>query len=194
MKTLLLSALCFVTTLSMATTEPVHGGKVDINASTVNWVGKKVTGQHTGTIKIKSGEIMMKDGMLKGGSFVIDMTTIMCTDLPEGPGRKLVGHLSSDDFFGIENHKTATLKITEANKRGDSNNYEVMADLTIKGITKPIEFVAQVRDHGAKADISIDRTLYGIKYGSGSFFDGLGDKMIYDNFDLSINLVLTHED
>ncbi|MBT8232126.1 MAG: YceI family protein [Saprospiraceae bacterium] len=192
MRTLLLSALCFVATLSMASTEPVHGGKVDVEASTVNWVGKKVTGQHTGTIKIQSGELMMKDGMLKGGSFVIDMTTITCTDLPEKPGNKLVGHLSSDDFFGIENHKTATLTITEASKRGDSNNYEVMADLTIKGITKPIEFIAQVSDHEAKADISIDRTQYDIKYGSGSFFDGLGDKMIYDNFELSIDLVLTH--
>ena len=192
MKNLLLAALCFVTTLSLASTEPIHGGKIDVNASTVNWTGKKVTGQHTGTVKIKRGELKMEDGNLSGGSFVIDMTSMACTDLPAGPGAKLVGHLSSDDFFGIANHPTANLTITNVKKDPKAGNFVVTADLTIKGITKPIEFVADVKDHAAKATISIERTQYGIKYGSGSFFDGLGDKMIYDNFDLSVNLVLQH--
>lgn len=190
MKNLLLAALCFVTTLSLASTEPAVGGKIDLDASTINWTGKKVTGEHTGTIKIKSGELKMKDGQLEGGSFVIDMTTIACTDLSGGGAEKLVRHLSSDDFFGIANHPTAKLVITDVNKRGDTNNYEVSADLTIKGITKPIEFIAQVGEKTAMADISVDRTQYDIKYGSGSFFDGLGDKMIYDNFDLQVNLVI----
>lgn len=192
MKNLLLAALCFVTTVSLATTEPVHGGKIDVNASSVNWTGKKVTGKHTGTIKLTSGQLKIEKGELKGGSFVIDMSSIACTDLPEGPGGKLVGHLSSDDFFGVANFPTAELKITDVSKRGNTNNYEITADLTIKGITKPVEFIAQVNDHSAKADISVERTQYGIKYNSGSFFDGLGDKMIYDTFDLSIELVMQH--
>jgi polyisoprenoid-binding protein YceI len=192
MKNLLFAALCFVTTLSLASTEPAHGGKIDVNASTVNWTGKKVTGQHTGTVKIKSGELKMEDGNLSGGSFVIDMTSIACTDLPADSGAKLVGHLSSDDFFGIANYPTANLTITNVKKDAKAGNFVVTADLTIKGITKAIEFVADVKDHAAKATISIERTQYGIKYGSGSFFDGLGDKMIYDNFDLSVNLVMQH--
>ena len=84
------------------------------------------------------------------------------------------------------------MTITNVKKDPKAGNFVVTADLTIKGITKPIEFVADVKDHAAKATISIERTQYGIKYGSGSFFDGLGDKMIYDNFDLSVNLVLQH--
>lgn len=192
MKNLLLAAFCFVTTLSLASTEPTHGGKIDLEESTVNWTGKKVTGEHTGTIKIKSGSLKMNDGKLEGGSFVIDMTSIACTDLDGGGAAKLVGHLSSDDFFGIANHPTAELVITDVSRRGDTNNYEVSADLTIKGITKPVEFIAQVGEHSAKADITIDRTEYDIRYGSGSFFDGLGDKMIYDNFDLQVNLVMKH--
>ena len=97
-----------------------------------------------------------------------------------------------NNFFGIANHPTAILTITNVKKDPKAGNFVVTADLTIKGITKPIEFVADVKDHAAKATISIERTQYGIKYGSGSFFDGLGDKMIYDNFDLSVNLVLQH--
>ena len=192
MKNLLFAALCFVTTISLASTEPAHGGKIDVNASTINWTGKKVTGEHNGTVKIKSGELKMEKGDLTGGSFVIDMTSITCSDLPEGPGNKLVGHLSSDDFFGIDKHPTASLKITNVVKDANAGNFVVTADLTIKGITKPVEFVADVKDHAATATISIERTQYGIKYSSGSFFDGLGDKMIYDNFDLSVKLVMNH--
>jgi len=192
MKNLLFAALCFVTTISLAATEPTHGGKVDVNASTVIWTGKKVTGQHTGTVKIKSGNLKMDQGNLKGGSFVIDMTSLACTDLPAGPGGKLVGHLSSDDFFGVANHPTANLNITDVKKDANAGNFVVTADMTIKGITKPITFTAEVKDHAASANITIERTQYGIKYGSGSFFDGLGDKMIYDDFELSVNLVLQH--
>ena len=105
---------------------------------------------------------------------------------------KLEGHLKSDDFFGVQNFPAATLKITKVKAKGDG--YNVMADLTIKGITEPVEFMATVKEKDgmihAMSDIKIDRSKYNVRYGSNSFFDNLGDKAIYDEFDLSVNLVL----
>ena len=175
--------------LSSFATEPVKGGEIDLEASQIEWVGKKVTGQHTGTIQIKSGSLDMSNGKISGGMFEIDMTSIEVTDLSGNMKGKLEGHLSSDDFFGVGNFPTATVKITEASKMED-NQYGITADLTIKGITHPVSFTATVSDNQAMADITVDRAKYDIRYGSGSFFDGLGDKMIYDNFDLSVKLVM----
>lgn len=166
--------------------------KVDTAASTIAWTGKKVTGQHTGNISLQSGELVFGGGKLKGGNFVVDMGTITCTDLDGEWGTKLVGHLNSDDFFGVANHSTAKLVIKKA-KLKSANTYEVKGDLTIKGTTEEVVFDAEVSEADGKvtatAQITVDRTKYGIKYGSGSFFDGLGDKMIDDNFILDVTLV-----
>ena len=90
-------------------------------------------------------------------------------------------------FFGVADHATSNLKITEVEKTG-KNAYNISGDLTIKGITKPIEFSASIYGKKATANLKIDRTAFNIKYGSGSFFDGLKDNMIYDEFDLVIDL------
>lgn len=73
--------------------------KVDASKSKITWLAKKVTGQHTGMIKVKSGSLKMNKGALSGGSFEIDMNSIECTDLQGEYAGKLVGHLKSDDFF-----------------------------------------------------------------------------------------------
>ncbi len=168
---------------------PQHGGEVDLAASTVEWEGKKVVGKHNGIIAIKSADLQFNNHKLSGGKIVMDMTSITCTDLPDGPGRKLIGHLTSGDFFETEAHPTATLDITKV-MAGDGNNYTIHGDLTIKGITKPISFDALVSAKNASAEIMIDRTMYNIKYGSGSFFKGLGDKAIDNEFKLTVNLVM----
>ena len=187
MKTLFFSLICLMT-FSLSAQKMNYDIAAD--KAEITWVGKKVTGQHEGTIGLKSGSLVVNDGQIESGDFVIDMTSIKCTDLSGGGATKLEGHLASDDFFGVDNHPTATLKITEAARRGSTDNYEVTADLTIKGVTKPVEFIVRMEGEAAYADISVDRTQYGIKYGSGSFFDNLGDKMIYDNFDLAIKFSL----
>lgn len=161
---------------------------VNTAASSIVWTGKKVTGQHTGTINIKSGNIDIQDGILKGGSFVIDMTSIVCTDMEGEYGKKLEGHLKSDDFFSVENNPTAQLVITEVTAGTEKGNYNITGDLTIKGITHPISFTAAVGADMATANITVDRAKYDVRYGSGSFFDGLGDKMIYDDFELDLKL------
>ena len=160
--------------------------KINTEVSSVNWVGKKVTGQHEGAIKIKEGVLNLHDGHLSGGTIVIDMTSITCTDLkPDKGAKKLIGHLNSPDFFDVVNHTTATLKIIGF-KLIEGNEYLITGMLTIKGITKAINFPATINMKdgklGAYAEMKVDRTLYDIKYGSGKFFEVLGDKMIDDEF------------
>ncbi len=190
MKILLLSVFSLFAITAIASTEPVTGGEIDIASSTINWTGKKVTGQHQGTIALKSGKLKMENGELKGGMFEVDMTTIEVTDLQGGQAKKLQGHLSSDDFFGVATHPVAKIEITKA-KKTSANTYDITANATIKGITNEINFVATKDGDSISANIVIDRSKYDVKYGSGSFFDGLGDKMIYDDFELSVNLVMS---
>jgi polyisoprenoid-binding protein YceI len=166
---------------------------VSLEQSKVEWVGKKVTGQHNGTVAIKDGSLVIKDGMLKGGEFTIDMTTITSTDLEGEYQQKLNGHLKSADFFGVEKYPEAKFVITDVKESGKNGRFSVTGDITIKETTKAISFDAQLVNSGegivAVADIVIDRSEFDVRYGSGSFFDNLGDKTIYDDFTLSVNLV-----
>lgn len=183
-----------VALLSLAFNAPVAKVAVDTSKSVIVWKGYKVTGSHEGTIRVKSGSLDMQDGMLKGGSFSIDMNSITCTDMTGGGADKLVGHLKSDDFFGVEKHPTATFTITSVVSRGTPGAYKIIGNMKIKDTTKSIRFNADIKEENgaqtATANITIDRSEYDIRFGSGSFFDSLGDKTIYDEFDLQIKLVL----
>jgi polyisoprenoid-binding protein YceI len=165
--------------------------EVDAAGSKLVWTGTKVTGSHTGHITLQSGALEFDGDRLKGGEFTIDMASMTCTDLTGEWADKLVGHLKSDDFFGVANHATSVLRIKKVTP-AEGGKYKVKADLTIKGTTKPVEFEAEasVKDGQAmaKASISVNRTEYGIRYGSGSFFDNLGDKAISDEFTLEVEL------
>lgn len=159
---------------------------VDVKQSKVTWKGYKVTGQHEGTIDLKEGKLTFENNVLKGGHFVIDMTTLGSTDLEGEWKGKLDGHLKSDDFFGVEKFPTASLKITKVEKKGE--NYTVTGDLTIKNITNPITFDMMVKDNTASAALKIDRSKFDVRFGSPSFFNDLQDKAIYDEFDINVNL------
>jgi len=131
----------------------------------------------------------MFDGTkLTGGEFVVDMTSLVTTDDMGDSKAKLEGHLKSDDFFGVETHPTSKLVITSVKPFNDKSS-TVTGDLTIKGITKPITFVISIYADKAMATLKVDRAKYDVRYGSDSFFDNLGDKTIYDEFDLVVNLV-----
>ena len=179
-------ALALVAFVSFATTAQTSK-KVDASKSTINWVGKKVTGSHEGTITLKEGTLIFKGKKLVGGNFTVDMTTINTTDL-DGKGKaNLDGHLKSDDFFGVEKYPTATLAFKKIATK-QNGLFTITADLTIKGITKPITFDITVKGNTATTTLKVDRTKYGIQYESGSFFDNLGDKTINDEFELKVNL------
>lgn len=166
---------------------------VDKVTSKVNWEAKKVTGKHDGTISFNSGLLTVTNNQISGGTFVMDMKSIANTDITDaGMKAKLMGHLASDDFFAITKFPESKMIIKQVTPVS-AGEFHFLADLTIKGITNPIEFNAKVSVNNDKliADgvITVNRTLYGIRYGSGKFFEGLGDKMIYDDFTLTFNVV-----
>lgn len=194
-KQILLIALSIVAiaTSSFTGKEKKSTLSVNVSESKVVWLGKKVTGEHTGTIGIAQGNLEFNKEQLSGGSFEIDMKSIANTDLEDQEYKnKLEGHLKSDDFFGVEKFPKAILVIKKV-KHDAGNKYQVKGDMTIKGITNAIEFPVEVSIDGSKATasatITIDRSKFEVKYGSGSFFDNLGDKMIYDEFTLEVTLV-----
>jgi polyisoprenoid-binding protein YceI len=183
---LLLTSFLFVTAVSLNVA-------VDTEASQVTWKGYKVTGSHEGTIAVKNGSLEFTDGIFTGGSFMIDMASLKATDVTGETAGKLEGHLKSGDFFGVEDFPAASFKITKVVSRGKPGDYRVTGDLTIKETTKAIRFNTTVTEemgkYTAKADLTIDRTDFDVRYGSGSFIDNLGDKTIYDEFELGITLV-----
>jgi polyisoprenoid-binding protein YceI len=169
---------------------------VDAKASTFRWHAKKVTGEHTGTVNISGGNIVVEKGVILGGIVEVDMTSITVTDLQGEYKGKLEGHLKSDDFFSTANSPKSilTIKKVEAIKGNKTaENYTVTADLTIKGITREVVFPAIIAVKGnnltANADFMIDRTLYDIKYGSKSFIEGIGDKAIDNDFNVKVRIV-----
>lgn len=185
MKSIKLTALAFISlTLFAFSSETVK--KINVEKSVVKWTGYKVTGQHEGTISLQSGALIFEGNKLTGGKFVMDMTTINTTDIEGAYKAKLDGHLKSNDFFGVKKHKEALLNFTSVKQNG--NKYYIKGDLTIKGITNEITFELELFKDYAVTKLKIDRTKFDVKYGSASFFDGLKDRAIYDEFDLSVKL------
>jgi len=175
------------------TTKKTTTYKVDTEKSTLIWNGKKVAGEHLGTIKLKEGTLLLEGNKLKGGSFVIDMNTITCSDLSNPAyNTKLVTHLKSDDFFSVEKFPEATLEITKALPEKDTI-YKIKGNITIKGITQAIEFPATITHTEnrvkATAKVAVNRAKHNVRYGSGSFFANLGNKVIDDIFTLDVTLV-----
>lgn len=174
---------------------------VDTKTSEIVWLGKKVTGEHTGKISIKSGHFNGPSDMSTfTGQIEIDMNSITCTDIESAEyNKKLVDHLKSDEFFATSKHKTAVLKIKRLvishTFAPGAPNVEVEGVITVKGKNKDVKFPAMFEPNAKDSSftfsgkLTLDRTDFDVRYGSGKFFEGLGDKMIYDPFDLTFKIV-----
>ncbi len=161
--------------------------------SNIAWIGRKVTGSHNGTIALKEGTLVLSDSQLLSGTFVVDTTSIKVLDITDAAtNAQFAGHLASDDFFGSEHHPEALFRITSA-ELVDNKSYRINGNLTIKGITHPNVFNASLSTDGntlsATGKIVVDRTKYDMKFRSGNFFQNLGDNLIYNEFELKVNLV-----
>lgn len=167
--------------------------RIERAKSTIEWTGKKVTGAHNGTIDVANGTLTFADGRLSGGQFTIATDSIKILDVTDpATNAQFAGHLASDDFFSTEKYPTASLVITKVTPESNTM-YRVAGDLTIKGITHPIEFEAEIGNiEGdtlqASGILVIDRTLYDMKFRSGNFFKNLGDNLIYNDFVLDVRL------
>lgn len=170
------------------------------DGSYLNWKVAKIGGQHDGQIKFSSGTITLTDSFLTNASFTIDMNSISCIDIEDKEkNQRLVSHLKSTDFFDVENYPTSTFTTTDIVRYGKLKEdgpevYKLKGEMTIKGITKPVKLKAKVYLYtgasiSAIAKFEIDRSEFDIQYGSGSFFENLGDKLIEDEIDMYVSLV-----
>ena len=170
----------------------VSQAQVDLENSSVKWTGTQISGKsHYGSLSFKSADVSFNGNELVGGSFVVDMNSLSVDDL-SGKGKKsLEGHLMSNDFFSVEMFNTSELKIEKVTKTGN-NKYNATANLTIKGATHSaqVSFVLNDESNTMTAKLVFDRSKYDVRYGSGSFFENLGDKLILDDIELEVTLVM----
>jgi polyisoprenoid-binding protein YceI len=155
--------------------------------SNIAWTGRKVTGSHNGTIAVKEGTLLLNEGKIAGGKFIIDTASIKILDVTDpATNAQFAGHLASADFFASEKYPEAILEITSV-----SDNH-IAGNLTIKNITHAAGFdaVINVNDDTltATGKLVIDRTKYEMRFRSGNFFKDLGDTLIYNDFDLDISI------
>lgn len=160
--------------------------------SNIRWIGTKVTGKHNGSIKLKSGKVEFAGGTIKSGELIIDMPTLTVEDLSGDGKADLEGHLKSEDFFSTAKFAESKFVFKSATAK-NKHQFDVTGDLTIKGITKPITaqlVIVPTGESGLKINggFAIDRTQYDIKFRSAKFFSDLGDKMIEDNFLITLDL------
>jgi polyisoprenoid-binding protein YceI len=174
---------------------------VDTTASKVTWVGTKVVGSHNGTVPVSAGTVEVDSGKPVNGSIEIDFANLVNIDVTDAGSRgKLEGHLKSPDFFNVEKHPKGKFVLKNATPSKVAGEFLFQGDLTVKDITKPVQFPATVKIDGDKATATakfkINRTDWDIKYNSGKFFDAkkLGDKMIYDEIEVGFDLVANKKD
>lgn len=175
---------------------------VDTNKSSIIWIGKKIGGQHEGTLKLKSGKLLMdkntdnKVQIQAGSEFVADLTSLDNTDIKDpGMKQKLLGHLKSDDFFSVEKYPHSHFIVKKVQSSKTPGEFILSGDFEIKGIKQAVSVPLQLKigpkEVVGDAHFSLDRTLWNIRYGSGKFFQNLGDKVIRDMFDLEVHLIAT---
>ena len=172
---------------------------VDIDESNIFWIGRKITGEHFGTIKVKEGYIDINDNKINNGNIVIDMTSIKVLDIEkEKWNKKLEGHLKNSDFFDVEIFPEASFSINGSYDLFMIESLAIKGNITIKDQTIDTVIPSIISFEGDYAEsvgvVDIDRTKFGITYGSGAFFEGLADKAINDNFTLKFKIVAKKND
>lgn len=172
--------------------------QIDTDQSIIEWIGRNPTTSHFGTVEIESGEIIIADGIITG-KFNIDMDSIKNTNL-EGDELQpvLIDHLKSDDFFLTKVFPTARYEINRAVPVKEpylsSPNYEISGNLELRGVRAEQNFMATFSKTAenhlmAEAHFDINRTKWGIIYGSTLFFESLGMHMVFDLISLQIRVV-----
>lgn len=172
---------------------------VDTSMSVIDWIGSKPAGKHTGTISLSNGSFEITDGSITGGNFTIDMNSITVTDLEGEDKMKLETHLkgtgekeSEDHFFNVTKFPTGNFKMLNAEP--ESGAYFVKGILTLKEISKEINFAAEITITDTEIKLisdpfKINRTTWNVNYASKSIFDNLKDQFIDDEIELVVKVV-----
>lgn len=168
---------------------------LDTASSSIVWnAEKRVGAHHTGTVEAEQGAVVIENGEVTGGSMEVNMRSIADTDLTsEEDNKKLVGHLKSEDFFNVAVYPTATFALTSVTTVEGEETPQATGIMTIKGIENEVTFPAMfvMTDAGVRLTgvVTLDRTLWDIRYGSETFFENLGDNLIEDQFALTLDVV-----
>jgi polyisoprenoid-binding protein YceI len=166
--------------------------------SALGWQAQAITHGHNGSLQIAGGTLLVRGSQIVGGTVTVDMKSVKALDIKdEAENAKFINHMHSDDFFSTAKFSTASFKITKvtliAGTAADANNATITGELTIKGITHPLAFPAKVGVKNgvaaAAGTATVDRTKYNVRFGSKSFFEGIGDQAIYDEFILAFNII-----
>ena len=172
-------------TLLLSASLSASASNVDLKGSSFKWLGTKVTGKHFGKITLKSAEVKQtKAGFIKSGSFIIDMNSMTIDDLKGEWAGKFLGHMKSPDFFNVQKFPQAKFEVRK------DDGKKLYGTLTIKGKSNPVEFTYKKNGKTYSGVMKFDRTKFDMRYGSGSFFKNLGDKMINDEVTLDFKVVL----
>lgn len=173
---------------------------IDLAETRIRWVGRNLLNRHEGTVALKSGTLVFAEGWLTGGEFVIDMTSIRCSDLADSDqNRLLIVHLASADFFDVARHPEARLTLKKVapvpNGRPGAPNLQLLCDFQLRGITRELGVVAIAGRTpegrpAAQAVLTFDRTEWGSAYGSGRFFQNLGRHLVNDLVEIEVRLVV----
>jgi polyisoprenoid-binding protein YceI/rhodanese-related sulfurtransferase len=183
-----------------AETPPEDGEyPVDLEESRVRWIGRNLLSFHEGTLRIASGSLRIESGRLAGGGFVIDMKSMLCVDLHGTDLHDiLIRHLKDLDFFDVGKFPEARFEIDRAEEidgaKPGSPNLHVKGTLTLRGVSAPLEFDActGVTPEGklaAQAAFAFDRTLWGVRYGSGKWFSNLAGHLVNDLVEVQLRVV-----
>jgi polyisoprenoid-binding protein YceI len=166
--------------------------QVNTEESTIRWTGKKVLGEHHGTLQLDEGSFRLENGQLKGGNFTIDMRSLKNEDLEGDRREKLEDWLRSEEMFYTERYPYVRFTITSAEPSENSQRYRVEGELTIKEDTHSIGFPAIIKQDENKvfveAELTFDRTRWNLNYGSGGLIGGIGNFAIEDEVSVQINL------
>lgn len=202
---LVIAYLVASTSMIQAKVAPEVKKEIDTDQSVISWLGKKkvVEDKHFGKIKVKQGFVNFNDkGQPLSAELTIDMNSITNEDVADKKyNQKLVGHLSNADFFDVKKYPSSVLKInsfakTAADKKSKDKNlttYKATGELQIKDKTEPVAFDVVINNkdkvHTGAGKLVVDRTRWGVKYGSDSFFKNLGDKVIANDIEFDFNIV-----
>lgn len=174
-----------------ATPEKNTERKIDLSSSKIYWKGSGAAGTHAGTVNLKDGKLDIENDKIRGGYAIVDMKSIVCEEKNKEMGHILKKHLDGADFFDVEKYPEAKFEITSVTS--ENNQLEITGDLTLKDVTRRITFPAGVSRSGQKITYKapgfiIDRTQWGIHFGSINYFKHLADSFIND--DIEIRLVI----
>jgi rhodanese-related sulfurtransferase/polyisoprenoid-binding protein YceI len=174
--------------------------ELDLERSLIHWTGRNAANSHYGTIRFAGGWVAVEEGELRGGEASADMRTIEVDDLEGETSQMLIRHLATGDFFQIDRYKTATFRLEEADAvpgaAPGQTNVSVRGTIELRGVTNPLNFpavFARAGDDGValQGTFQLDRTRFGSRYGSGRFFERLGQHLVNDQVTIQVRLVAT---